>query len=174
MGKQLPVQALQESEQQYHTLFDNVFDGVFRTTPDGKILTANSALVRILGFESKAQLLNVDIKSLYANPEDRKELTRRLEEEGEIRNAELTLRRRDGERVIVLENARVVKGETDSILYYEGTLTDITERKIAEDALQQSIRFMEELIMDAGEGIVAYDLDLRHVVWNPFMERLRS
>ncbi|MBI2957137.1 MAG: PAS domain S-box protein, partial [Acidobacteria bacterium] len=125
-------QALRASEAKYRTLVENVYDGVFRTTPEGRLLTANPALVRMLGYESEAELLQADVRELYADPVERGVVVEKLEGDGELRNAELMLRRRDGQQIIVLENARVVRDEPGRVVYYEGTLTDITERKRAE------------------------------------------
>jgi len=128
---------LRLSEAKFRGLFENVFEGVYQTTPDGKIISANPALVRMLGYESEADLRAIDIAyELYADPEERKILTRKLEKKDELRNVELVLRRKDGHHITVLENARAVRDERGKVLYYEGTLTDITERKRAEEELK--------------------------------------
>jgi PAS domain S-box-containing protein len=132
-------EALRASEAGYRALFQNVLDGVYRTTPDGRILAANSALVRILGFDSEAQLRETDITAdLYVNPEERRNWAQRLEEEGEVRNVEVNLRRRDGRPIVALENARVIRDDAGRVSYFEGTLTDITDRKKLEEQLRQS------------------------------------
>lgn len=125
----LAEQALRQSEERYRNLFESVLDGVYQSTHDGRLLTANPMLVRMLGYESKEELLAVDIRSLYVNPDQRTKLIQKLEEEGELRNAELALLRKDGQQLVVLENARTVRDQAGIILNYEGTLTDITERK---------------------------------------------
>ncbi len=172
LSRKRAEQAIHASEKKYRSLFENVLDGVFQSTPDGRLLTVNPAMVRILGFDSEKELLSTPAWNLYFNRKERDDLVKQLEEEGEIRSARVTLKRKDGEPVVVLENARAMRDENGSILFYEGTCTDITERQIAEDALHESIQFNEEVISDAGEGITVYDRDLRYVVWNPFMERL--
>jgi len=129
------------SEAKFRGLFENVFDGIYQTTPDGKIISVNPALVRMLGYNSEAELLAIDIAhDLYVDPEDRDILAQRLEKKGELRNVELVLKHKDGDHVIVLENARAVRNEQDNILYYEGTLIDITKRKKAEEALEKRIK----------------------------------
>jgi PAS domain S-box-containing protein len=132
---------LRLSEAKFRGLFENVFDGVYQATPDGKIISANPALVRMLGYDSETDLRAIDIAyDLYADPEERKILSRKLEKKGELRNAELVLKRKDGRQVIVLENARAVHDEQGKVLYYEGTLTDITERKKMEEVLRDRIK----------------------------------
>ncbi len=132
---------LRLSEAKFRGLFENVFDGVYQATPDGKIISANPALVRMLGYDSETDLRAIDIAyDLYADPEERRILARKLEKKGELRNAELILKRKDGRQVIVLENARAVCDEQGKVLYYEGTLTDITERKKMEEVLRDRIK----------------------------------
>jgi len=129
-------EALRASELKYRALFENIPHGVYQNTPDGRILTANPALVQMLGYDSEQELLAADIAhDIYVNPEDRKAWTSRLEEEGELRNVELVLKRKDGRELIVLDSAHVVRDEHGRVLYYEGTLTDITERKRMEEKL---------------------------------------
>ncbi|MBV9405348.1 MAG: PAS domain S-box protein, partial [Acidobacteriaceae bacterium] len=129
--------ALQRSERRYQALFENVLEGVYQSDPNGKILAANPALARMLGFESAEQLLETaDIPKLYANPADRRTRLQELERESELRNAELKLRRRDGSEIVVLENTRAVRDDEGCVMFYEGTLTDITDRKRAEEELR--------------------------------------
>jgi PAS domain S-box-containing protein len=129
-------EALRASEEKFRGLFENVLEGVYQSTPEGKLLTVNSALVDVLGYESREELLKANIAAdLYVSPEDRVRSTELLETQGRLRNVELVLKRKDGRLITVLENSRVVRGESGRIEYYEGTLTDITERKQAEEAL---------------------------------------
>jgi len=110
MERKKTEEDLRFSEAKFRGLFENVFDGIYQTTPDGKIISANPALVQMLGYDSEAELLAIDIAhDLYANPEDRGILAQRLEKKGELRNVELVLKRKDGDHIIVLENARAVR-----------------------------------------------------------------
>ena len=119
--------ALRASEQRYRELFQNVTAGVFQTTPDGKFMAANPALVRMLGYDSEDELLSLDVsRDIYMDPEHRDTWTRTMAESGEVRNAELLLKRKDGTKVVVLENSRAVRDAEGRVLFYEGTLTDIT------------------------------------------------
>lgn len=124
---------LRASEKEYRSLFENVMDGVYRTSVDGRFLTANPAVVRMLGYDSLEELLALDIaRDVYVDPQDRQRLMARQNIEGVTRNAELRLKRKDGSILYVLENSFVVRDETGAIAYYEGTLTDITDLKEAE------------------------------------------
>ncbi len=120
--------ALKASETRYRELYENVVAGVFQSTPDGRFMSANPALVNLLGFSSEDELLALDIgRDLYMYVEDRENWVRNIQKTGEIRNSEVVLRRKNGEKIVVLENSRAVRGEQGEVLYYEGTLTDITE-----------------------------------------------
>ncbi|HEY6644606.1 EAL domain-containing protein [Povalibacter sp.] len=120
--------ALKASETRYRELYENVVAGVFQTTPTGHFMAANPALVRLLGYSSEDELLELNIaRDLYMYAGDRDNWMRAMAASGEIRNAELTLRRKDGRRIVVLENSRAVRDEQGHAIYYEGTLTDITE-----------------------------------------------
>jgi len=121
------LKALKASEQRYRELFQNVTAGVFQTTPDGKFMAANPALVRMLGYDSEDELLSVDVASdVYMESGHREGWAKAMAESGEVKNAELVLKRRDGSKIVVLENSRVVRDAEGRALFYEGTLTDIT------------------------------------------------
>ncbi len=145
MERKRTESALRESEARFRGLFETIPDGVFQTSREGKILAANPALVHILGFESEEELKAVEVaQDLYVDPAVRPVLTERLEQTGELRNVELQLRRKDGRQITALENAHPVRGPDGAIRYYEGTLTDITDRKRAEQELIRYTREVEE------------------------------
>src|SRR5512137_2772257 len=119
--------ALKASEQRYRELFQNVTAGVFQTTADGKFMAANPALVRMLGYDSEDELLELDVaRDIYMDPDHRDNWARAMQETGEVRNAEMVLKRKDGSKIVVLENSRAVNDADGRVLFYEGTLTDIT------------------------------------------------
>ncbi|HEY7638445.1 MAG TPA: EAL domain-containing protein [Steroidobacteraceae bacterium] len=141
--------ALKASESRYRELYENVVAGVFQTTPDGKFMAANPALVRLLGYASEDELLELSIgEDLYLHADDRTNWLRSMATAGEIRNAELVLRRKDGRKIVVLENSRAVRDEHGRTLYYEGTLTDITE------AHELSRQLSYEASHDALSGLI--------------------
>jgi len=127
---------LKESEIQYRALFAHVPDGVYRSSPDGKLLAANPALVRMFGYASEKEFLQVDIgKQLYRNPQARQTLVKKLEQQGELQSTELVLTRKDASQLVVLDSAHAVKDDRGNVLYFEGVLTDITARKRTEEEL---------------------------------------
>lgn len=141
--------ALKASETRYRELYENVVAGVFQTTPDGKFMAANPALVRLLGYASEDELLELRIeRDLYMYPEERDNWLRSMAVAGEIRNAELVLKRKDGRKLVVLENSRAVRDDQGRVIYYEGTLTDITE------AHELSRQLSYEASHDALSGLI--------------------
>jgi PAS domain S-box-containing protein len=152
--------ALLEAEKNYHSLFENIPDGVYRSTIDGKFLSVNPALVRIFGYSSADEFLKVDIaRDLYINPDARQSWSTILMQKGELRNAEASMRRKDGHKINVLENTQVIRDWQGNALYFEGTLTDITERRKAEDALRQSESSLQAVLQSTADGILAVGPD---------------
>ena len=128
-------QALSEADRRYREIFENVGEGIFQTTPDGRFITANPALARMLGFDSPEELTNMrtDIAhEHYVNPRDRNEFKRILTEQDLARDFEHEAFRKDGKTIWISENVRAVRDDSGAILYYEGTSREITERKRAE------------------------------------------
>ena len=149
--------ALRQSEERFRNLFESVLEGVYQSTPDGRILAANPMLLRMLGLANEAELNDVNIANdLYVDPHIRQRLLEQLERDGGFQNVEYELRTRDGRIITVLENARVERDENGGVLYYEGTLTDITPRKRMEEQLRQAQK-VEALGRLAGS--VAHDFN---------------
>lgn len=139
-GRKTADEALKKSQADYHDLFDNVLDGIYRSRPDGTITRANPALVQMLGFDSEEDLCSsVRAQDLYVNPKNRDILTKRLAEEGELRDAEFVLRRKDGREITVMENARAIYDENGRVSHYEGVLRNITERIKDKEELRQTL-----------------------------------
>ena len=151
-------QVIRSSEAKYRSLIENVLDGVYQTTPDGEILTANPALARMLGYETETDLLLLNVeKDLYVNSEERRQYLKLLIKGERIKNAEFRLRRKDGQIITVLENARVVRNKLGDILYFEGTLTDINEVKLAQEALQISEERFRVFVEQSAEAIWCFE-----------------
>ena len=129
--------ALRESEKKYHTLNDNIPVGIFRTCPDGKLLSMNPALIRMLGYESEKEILNIPAADFYADPKRRRELLERLNREGVVTDFELLLKRKDGSTVWVSESVRAVADENGNFIYLDGIVEDITQRKRSEEQHQK-------------------------------------
>jgi PAS domain S-box-containing protein len=133
-------QALREAEEKYRSIFENAAEGIFQTTPDGRCLSANPALVRMYGYDSAEDMMTAiaNMGDLYVEPSRREEFIHILEDQGAIAQFESQAYRKDGSKIWILENARVVRDSENRILYYEGTVADITQRKQAEAALRES------------------------------------
>jgi PAS domain S-box-containing protein len=146
------------SEAKYRSLVENVLDGVYQTTPDGEILTANPAMARMLGYDSETDLLLLNVeRDLYINSEERRQYLKLLNQAERVKNAEFRLRGKDGQIITVLENARVVRSKIGDILYYEGTMTDITELKVAQEALRISEERSRAFIEQSAEAIWCFE-----------------
>ena len=134
---------LLESEEQYRGLFDNSVVGIYQTLPDGSILRANKSLCDMLGFASFDELRERNLeKEGFLSDFSRTAFKERIETDGLIEGRESIWIHRNGERVYVRENARVVKDQSGNTLYYEGTVENITEKKLAEKALQENTEFL--------------------------------
>lgn len=165
--------ALRHSERRYQALFDNVPDGVYRSLPDGRLLAANPALVRILGYDSVDDLLsNANTHKFYLDGDERKQLASRLEQHGKARNVEMRLRRRDGKVVAALANIRAVGRESHADVVYEGTLTDISDLLEARAALEDSEEHFRALCEHALDFINVIDADGQIVYSSPSTRQL--
>ncbi len=129
---------LRDSEKRYRTLFDGVPIGLYRTTPAGQTLDFNRAAVQMFGFPSREAALASSPGDSYADPRDRPRWQTLMEREGLVRDFEYQVRTHDGGDIWVSDSARAVKDEQGHVLYYEGSLEDITERKRAEEELQRA------------------------------------
>jgi PAS domain S-box-containing protein len=130
--------ALRESEERYRSLFENAQMGIYRTTPGGRVVLANPSLLAMLGYTSMEELAQRNLESEGFEPGySRGWFKEVLERDGVIRNHEATWTRRDGKTLHVLESAVAVRDPVGAVLYYEGTVQDITGRKRAEEALRQ-------------------------------------
>jgi PAS domain S-box-containing protein len=133
--------ALGEAEKKYRAIVENAAGGIFQLTPEGIYLSANPALARILGFNDPDDLLR-SVKNanenVYYNPREREFFLKELSQVGAINNYETQVSRKDGTRIWVNENIRVVRDDQGSVLFYEGSLEDITQRKEAEMGLREA------------------------------------
>src|SRR5213080_4445908 len=126
------IEALRRAEQKYRSIFENAAEGIFQTTPDGKYLSVNPALARMYGYDAPEALMNSvgDIGSLvYVDPKRRIEFKRLIAEQGYVERFEYEAYRRDGSKIWLSENARAVCDESGAVIFYEGAVQDVTERK---------------------------------------------
>ena len=138
-------EAIEEARGKYETLFKELKDAVYESTPDGKLVELNPSGMRLFGFESVEEMRNSKIaEELYANPEDRKRFMEILERDGYVKNFELEIKRKYGVNAVVYETSIAVKDKEGNIKAYRGILHDITESKGQERQLRQ---FVEKLAM---------------------------
>jgi PAS domain S-box-containing protein/putative nucleotidyltransferase with HDIG domain len=158
--KQL-ASSLRESEERYHSLFDNMMDGIYRSTHEGGFVDINPAMVKMFGYSSKEEMLNIDIKrELYFAPEERgSHILDTGQEEIEV----YRMRRKDGSEIWVEDHGSYVHDAEGNIIYHEGLLRDVTERVQAEMAIRESERFLRESQIIAGLG--SYVLDVSTGMW---------
>jgi len=131
--------AVRENVVSYRSMFDGVPVGLYQTSPEGQILDANPALVKMLGYPDREAFLRVDAADMYVDPRARKRWQALMEREGIVRDFKMQMRRFDGSVIWVEDTARSVCGANGSGTHYEGALEDITERNGAEDALRQAM-----------------------------------
>lgn len=138
--------SLNANEESFRNLFENSMVGITRTTPDGRILLANPALIRMLGFDSleELQMRNLQQEG-FTGEHPRNEFRELVEAMGELHGYETTWMRKDGARIYVRESARAVRGADNQTLYYDGVIEDITEQKQASFSLSEKVATLQAL-----------------------------
>ena len=165
--------ALRESEERFKTLFENALLGIYRTTPDGSVLMANPTLCRMLGYSTFEELQEHNLEEKGFNPDySREDFKKELEEKGSVVGLEATWRRRDGTIIFVRETARVVLDPSGNLLYYEGTVEDVTAFKRAEEALSEERRLLRTLIDNMPDYIYVRDSGSRFLLANRALAQL--
>ena len=126
---------IRKAEEEYRSIFENAIEGIFQRSPDGRLISANPSFARIFGYNSPEDLMeNVTdfVHQVYVDPDRGAEFARLIDTEGEVRNFEYQARRKDGSQAWISGNAHTVRDEKGVLLYYEGMIEDITERKLSE------------------------------------------
>ncbi|MCB9058379.1 MAG: PAS domain S-box protein [Calditrichae bacterium] len=158
---------LQESEERFRSLYENATIGIYRTTPEGQILLANPALVQMLGYESFEKLAERNLeKGGYKFNSTRSEFQKHVEENGQVSGFEAEWTRSDGSRLFIRESARAIKDSAGKVIYYEGTVEDISERKQAEEQLARLIERLDLATKSAEIGIWDWDIQKNQLVWD--------
>ena len=155
----------EEAERRYRELFDTIQEGIFFSTPEGRFIEVNDALVRMLGYHTREELLQVDIaRQIYLHPDHRARFVADLEKRSAVRNYEETLVRKDGAPIHTLQNAFAVRDPQGDVVQYRGLILDITEQKNFQSELQRQRDFNTNilnntqsmiLVLDP-EGVIAY------------------
>jgi len=154
-----------EAERRYRELFDNIQEGIFFSTPQGRFVEVNDALVRILGYDSREEVIQLDIPTqVYFSAQRREELLGLLERQGGLRNHEEILRRKDGSPVHLLINCFGVRDPAGNVLQYRGLMLDITGLRQSQTELQKERDFSNKILSHTQslilvtdtEGVVSY------------------
>ena len=148
------------AEENYRLLFEQAQEGVFVATPAGKLLECNDALVRMLGYGKREEIMALGFENeIYAFPAQREAFHREIDQHGYVRNFEVALRHRDGSLITALESTFVTKDGAGKIERYQGFLLDITEKKRAEDEIRRRNRELNALNAMAVIATQSFDLD---------------
>jgi len=151
-----------EKELRFTELFETLQEGAYFSTPEGRLLDANPALVNILGYATKEELLALDPSKLNVDPAELAVLGRAADDRGGVRSREITLRKKDGTPAALMESSRAVWDAAGKLIRYQGTLVDITERRKLERQLLQQEEFRRRLLESFPDLILVVDLQERY------------
>ncbi|MEG4320965.1 MULTISPECIES: PAS domain S-box protein [unclassified Microcoleus] len=168
--------ALKQAEEKYRTIFENATEGIFQTAPDGRYLSANPALARMYGYDSPSELIaKFSATNLYADRTRRADFIAEISRLGSLKEFESCVVRKDGSTTWISENVCEVRGEGGELLYYEGTVAEIADRKMAEAALRDREYWLKtaiDAVPDAlnltdsqGRWLIANDCALQLLGW---------
>jgi PAS domain S-box-containing protein len=166
------VTSQHQAEIRFNEFFESLREGIFFTAPEGRILDANPALIRMLGYESKADLQTRNFRDVYADPAQRDALTRELHSRGSIQDREIVLLRKDGSLLHCLSSGFVIRDSFGRIVRLQGTLVDITERREMEKRLHQEQDFVRHLIACFPDMIAVFTRDGRFKFVSPRVQEV--
>ena len=161
------VSALRKNEARFTELFESLQEGIYITTPDGSILDANPALVRMLGYDSKEDLLKRRVAEILVDPVERKILRDQVERQSVLQGREITLVRKDGTSIVCLHTAAAVRDNGGTVVRYQGAVMDITERREMERRLHQQQEFARRLVDSFPDLILVLDTASHYTFVSP-------
>jgi len=165
------LDALEESEEKYRTLFQESRDALYITTLDGKLTDANPAFLDLFGYTTE-ESIGMDVRKTYVNPDDRLRYQQEIEQKGAVRDFELKLKKKDGTELDCLLTATVRKSKDGDVLGYHGFIRDITERKQAEEKLKESEERFRSVVENSHDGILIVDDAYRFIYVNDELCRI--
>lgn len=163
------------AEEEYRKIFEGSVDGIYVTTPEGRILNANPALARMMGYDSPQHLIEgvTDIsQGIYVDPTAREEYLLRMRRDGMVREYEYQVRQRNGNILWLSDSATAVRDASGRVVRHEGTVRDITDQRRAEQALAESRRQLQTVIDTVPAVINVKDTDFRYLLMNRYMARI--
>lgn len=161
------ITSQRRSEARFTELFETLQEGIYIVSPEDKILEVNPALVRMLGYSSKEELLAKKVSEVFADEEQRSRLIREVNNQPAPEGREITLRRKDGQPLICLNTATAVRDTGGKIVRYQGALADITERRAIETRLYQQQEFARRLVDSFPDLIFVVDTQKRYTFVSP-------
>jgi PAS domain S-box-containing protein len=164
------VTAHHESEIRFAELFESLREGIFFTTPEGQILDANPALVRMLGYDSKEDLLARNFREMYVDPSRRDAIVREMREKGSAQDRELLLLRKDGSQINCLASGFAIRDTLGRLVRLQGTLVDVTERLEIKKRLHEEEEFVRRLVASFPDIIAVLDREGRFTFVSPRIE----
>jgi len=172
-AKKRQDERLKASEEQYRNLFEHVGCGVFISTKEGKFLDANHALQQMLGYPSREELLKIDLPNdLYLRPEDRFEFVETIEREGHVINREVEFKKKDGTPIPVMLTGHVRYDSKGKVAGYEGINVDQTQTKQMEREIRKTNDFLNNIIHNSANAIMAADMTGTIILWNQAAEEI--
>ena len=161
------------SEEKYRRLFESIGHGVFISSKEGKFRDCNQAMVEMLGYENKEQILALDLaRDVYETPEDRRKFQEIIEKEGYVKDYEVTYKKKRGEIITIFLTSQTITNEQNEVVGYQGMMMDITERKKMEKSLREVNHFLNRLIEASPDGIIVTDPTGDIIIYNKAAERL--
>src|SRR5229473_2784614 len=161
------VSALRKNEARFTELFESLQEGIYITTPDGAIVDVNPALVRMLGYDSKEDVLKRRVPEIFVDQAERKIVKEQIERQPMIQGREITLIRKDGGSIVCLNTATAVRDNAGCVVRYQGSLMDITERREMERRLHQQQEFARRLVDSFPDLILVLDAASHYTFVSP-------
>ncbi len=149
-------EALRESQQLLSSITRNITEGIYRSTPDRGLIYVNEAFVKMFGYDSAQEMLKIPSAAMYDNPQRREELRKVIEQRGRFVDQEIKFKRKDGSFFWGLNSSIAIHDDEGRVLYYDGAIWDITERRKMEEALRESESLFRTLAETAAVGIYIY------------------
>lgn len=164
---------IRNSEEKLRTLFERVRHGLFVSSKEGRFIECNQAMLEMLGYENKKELLRRDLpQDIYVRVEDRLCFMEKAEREGCVKDMEVEFKKKNGEKITVLLTAYPIWNDRGEVVGYEGINLDITERKRIEEELRKANEFFVNLIQSSVDGIIAADMKGNILIFNRGAEAL--